>query len=65
MIRLSTISSIKDIFTSNKQDDEIVLKNIGYKEKVIYKSREDNTNIQNRSNNRKKEKSYGSHLHRK
>ena len=55
MIRLSTNSLNKDIFTQNKLDYEIALKNIGYKEKLIYKSREDNTNIQITSNNRKKE----------
>ena len=65
MIRLLTNSSNEDICTQIKQDYDIALKNIGYKEKVIYKSREDNTNIQNRSNYRKKEKSYGSHLHKK
>ena len=54
MIRLSTNSSNVDIFTQNKQDYEIALKNSGYKEKLMYKSRENNTNIQNRSNNRKR-----------
>ena len=54
MIRLATNSSIEDIFTQNKQNYEIALKNCGYKEKLRYKSREDNTNIQNKSNNRKR-----------
>ena len=54
MIRLSTNSSNENIFTQNKQDYEIALKNSGYKEKLIYKSRDDNTNILNRSNNRKR-----------
>ena len=31
MIRLSTNSSDEDIFTQNKQDYEIALKNSGYK----------------------------------
>ena len=45
MIRLSTNSSNEDIFTQNKQDYEIASKNNGYKEKLEYKSREDNKNI--------------------
>ena len=43
MIRLSTNSSNEDIFTQNKQDYEIALKIFKYKEKLIYKSRDDNT----------------------
>ena len=46
MIRLSTNSSDVEIFIQNKQYYEIALKNSGFKEKLIYKSREDNTNIQ-------------------
>ena len=53
MIWLSTNSSNKAIFTQNEQDYEIALKNRGYKEKPLYKVREDNTNIQNWSINRK------------
>ena len=62
MISLSTNLSNKDIFNQNKQDYEIALKNSGYKEKLIYKSRKDNIKIQNWSNDWKR-KSYGSHLH--
>ena len=54
MIRLSTNSSNEDIFTQNNQDYEKALKNSGYKEKLIYKSREGKTNIQNKSNNSEK-----------
>ena len=53
MIRWSTNSLNEDIFTQNKQDYKIALKN-RYKEKLMYKSREDNTNIQKKSNNRKR-----------
>ena len=51
MIRLSINSSNEDIFTENKQDYKIALKIV---ENRIYKSREDNTNTQNRSNNKKR-----------
>ena len=54
MIKLSTNSSNKDILIQNKQDYEIDLKNSGYKEKLMYKSREGDTNIQNRNNNRER-----------
>ena len=53
MIRLLTNSSDEDIFTQNKQSYEIALKLMDIKKNSCIKSREDDTNIQNRSNNRK------------
>ena len=53
MMRLWTNSSNEDIFTQNKQGYEIALKNNRYKEKFIYKSREDNADIKNDNRKRK------------
>ena len=42
------------MIAQNKQDYEIALKNSGYTEKLIHKSKENNRNIQIKSNNWKR-----------
>ena len=54
MLRLSTYSSNEDIFTQIKQDNEIALRIVDIKKKLEHKSREHNSNIQNKCHIRKR-----------
>ena len=50
MFRLSTNSF--NIFTQNKHNYELALKNSGYKAKITYKTMAETSDVHNRRNNR-------------
>ena len=54
MVRLSTNSSHSDIFTKNKHEYEVALKNTGYKAKLVYKFSDEVADVHNGNNRRRK-----------
>ena len=54
MFKLSTNSSNIDIFTQNKHDYEMSLKNSTYKAKLVYKTTDETLDVCNRRNNRER-----------
>ena len=52
MFRLSTNSSKINIFTQSKHNYELVLKNSGYKTKLVYKTTDETSNVCGRGKNR-------------
>ena len=54
MVRLSTYSFDIDIFTQNKHEYKMVLKNSGYMAKLVYKSSDEAADVRNRNNRARK-----------
>ena len=54
MFRLSTNSFNINIFTQNKHDYELALKNSGYKDKFVYKTTEETLDVRNRRSYRER-----------